>query len=230
VKCRLLLIEDDTNLASMLAARLRHEGYDIEVCASGGQGLDRAGAEESDIIILDVMLPDKTGFEVCTALRSRGVRKPVLMLTARGEVDDRVTGLRLGADDYLTKPFDVAELIARLEALGRRSTGHGEGPAARFRFRDIEVDFVARKVTRGVAPVHLSGRELALLEFFILHPNVVWSRDELLRRVWGYHRLPYTRTVDLHVAQLRQKLEEDPKDARYFMTVHGEGYRFAQGS
>lgn len=227
MKARLLLVEDDTNLVTVLAARLSHEGYQTEVCFTGSQAVDRASTDESDMIILDVMLPDKSGFEVCAALRSRGIRKPILMLTARGEVDDRVTGLRLGADDYLTKPFEVAELIARLEALDRRMNANLETPpAATFSFANIVVDLVARTVVRGGSPIHLSAREFALLEFLILHPEVVWSRDELLRRVWRYHRLPYTRTVDLHVAQLRQKLEEDPKSARYLVTVHGEGYRF----
>jgi two-component system alkaline phosphatase synthesis response regulator PhoP len=226
MKSRLLLIEDDLNSATMLAARLRHEGYGVEVSGTGSDGLARAIEGDADIVILDVMLPDRNGFEVCAALRNRGVRKPVLMLTARGEVEDRVTGLRIGADDYLTKPFEVVELVARLEALERRL--RQDAIASSYRFGSVSVDLVAKTVTRAGAPVHFSGREFALLEFLVTHPDVVWSRDELLKRVWGYHRLPYTRTVDLHVAQLRQKLEDDPKEARYIVTVHGEGYRFVR--
>jgi DNA-binding response OmpR family regulator len=227
MKSRLLLVDDDTDLVTVLAARLRHEGYQVEVCLTGSQALDRASTDDSDMIILDVMLPDKSGLEVCAALRSRGIRKPILMLSARSEVDDRVAGLRMGADDYLTKPFEVVELIARLEALDRRVRANVESaPIATFSFADIVVDLVRRTVVRGASPVHLSGLEFALLKFLILHPEVVWSRDELLRRVWRYHRMPYTRTVDQHVAQLRQKIEDDPKSARYLLTVHGAGYRF----
>src|SRR5262249_8787193 len=195
MKSRLLLVEDDTSLAAMLAARLREEGYQVEVCLTGAQAMDRASTDESDMIILDVTLPDKSGFEVCSALRSRGIRKPLLMLNARSEVDDRVAGLRLGADDCLTKPFDVAELIARLEALQRRAGANvASAPIATLSFADIVVDLVGRTVVRGASPVHLSGLEFALLKFLILHPEVVWSRDELLRRVWRCSPNPPPRT------------------------------------
>src|SRR5262249_16697745 len=159
--------------------------YEVEVCVNGTQAIDRASTDESDMIVLDVTLPDKSGFEVCSALRSRGIRKPLLMLNTRREVDERVASLRLGADDCLTKPFEGPELTARLEALERRAGANvPSAPIATLSFADIVVDLVGRIVVRGASPVHLSVLEFALLEFLILHPEVVWSRDELLRRVW----------------------------------------------
>ena len=224
---RLLLVQDDPSIGAMLAACLRHEGYAIDVFASNDEGLETAILDGSDVIILDVTLPHKQGFEICAWLRRKGIRKPVLMLTARCNPCDVLTGLRLGADDCLTKPFDMVELMARLEALERRAqSGPAGAPAACFRLGEVQVDLLKKMVTRGGSPVLLSSREFALLEFFITHPGVVWSRDELLQRVWRFHRLPYTRTVDVHISQLRQKLEWDANVGSYIVTVPCEGYRF----
>ncbi len=227
---RLLLVEDEPGLVLTLTDRLAAEGYAVESVGDGRAAVDRVTADGFDVIVLDVMLPSMDGFEVCRTLRQRGLQTPILMLTARGQVVDRVVGLKLGADDYLTKPFEMVELSARLEALLRRapaspaaaSPGHG-----RYQFGDIVVDVRRAEVTRDGAPVELSAREFRLLRYFLEHRGATISRDELLNEVWGYHSMPSTRTVDVHVAWLRQKLEPLPKHPQYILTVHGLGYKFA---
>jgi two-component system, OmpR family, alkaline phosphatase synthesis response regulator PhoP len=173
------------------------------------------------------MLPRMNGFDVCRELRRRGVETPILMLTARGQVVDKVVGLKLGADDYLTKPFDAAELVARLEALLRRRPSAPRPGGDAYRFGDIVVDFRRMEVTRGGKAVDLSAREFKLLRHFIEHRGATLSRDELLTEVWGYDEMPLTRTVDVHVAGLRQKIEANPKAPEYIITIHGLGYKFA---
>jgi len=208
-----------------LTDRLVAEGYDVENVADAPTALDRAVSGRYDVILLDVMLPGGSGFDVCRTIRQRGVRTPILMLTARGQVVDRVVGLKLGADDYLVKPFDMSELLARIEALLRRAptaTPTADG----YRFADIAIDFRRAEVTKGGRRVELSAREFKLLRYFVEHPEATLSRDELLNEVWGYNAMPSTRTVDVHIAWLRQKLETNPKHPQHLLTVHGLGYKF----
>jgi two-component system, OmpR family, alkaline phosphatase synthesis response regulator PhoP len=221
---RILLVEDDPGLRLTLTHRLDNEGYKVETAADGEDGLAQATNGGFDLVILDVMLPRKSGFDVCRDLRQRGVGTPVLMLTARHQVVDRVVGLKLGADDYLAKPFEMAELLARVEArLRRRDTG---APAAVHRFGPVAVDLRRAEVTRDGERVDLSAKEFQLLKYFIAHRGATLSRNELLDEVWGYDAMPTTRTVDVHVAWLRRKLEAQPKHPRFILTIHGLGYKF----
>ena len=209
-----------------LTDRLIAEGYDVETATDGETGLARGSAESFALIILDGMLPGRDGFDVCRTIRQRGVQTPILMLTARGQVVDRVVGLKLGADDYLTKPFEMAELLARLEALLRRAPRAAAPPGDSYQFGDVKVDFRKAEVTRAGQALELSAREFKLLRYFIEHRGATLSRDELLNEVWGYNAMPNTRTVDVHVAWLRQKLEAYPRRPQYIHTIHGLGYKF----
>jgi two-component system alkaline phosphatase synthesis response regulator PhoP len=222
---RVLLIEDEPGLVLTLTDRLKSEGYEVQSASDGPSGLDRATRERWDVILLDVMLPGASGFDVCRDLRQRGVTTPVIMLTARGQVVDKVLGLKLGADDYLTKPFDMMELSARIEVQLRRVSATASG-AQQYRFGDIEVDFRKAEVTRGGDVVEVSAREYLLLKYLIEHREATITRDQLLNEVWGYHSMPTTRTVDVHVAWLRQKIEPNPKHPQFLLTVHGMGYKF----
>lgn len=231
---KILLVEDEPSLVLTLEDRLRAEGYAVESVGDGLAGLERAASGEHDLVILDLNLPGKNGLDVCRDLRQRGVSTPVLMLTARSEVVDKVVGLKLGADDYLTKPFDAMELMARIEALLRRSPGlsgalglpGAPGTGRRVVFGDISVDFEGAEVRKAGQPVELSALEMRLLEYFVAHPGKVLGRDQLLDEVWGYEATPVTRTVDVHVSSLRQKLEDVPSKPRHWLTVHGRGYKF----
>lgn len=222
---RVLVIEDELSLRVTLSDRLTADGYAVQAVADGESGLARA-RDAFDLIILDVMLPGINGFDTCRELRRRGTMAPILMLTARGQLHDKVSGLRLGADDYLTKPFHMAELIARLEALLRRRPSRPERGGEVYRFGDVMVNFRSAEVTRGGRPVELSPRELKLLRHFVAHRGETLSRDELLTDVWGHAVSPLTRTVDAHVAGLRQKLEPEPHAPQHLVTVHGLGYKF----
>jgi two-component system alkaline phosphatase synthesis response regulator PhoP len=222
---RLLLIEDEPGLVRTLTDRLRSEGYEVQSASDGPSGLDRATRERWDVVLLDVMLPGASGFDVCRDLRQRGVTTPVIMLTARGQVVDKVLGLKLGADDYITKPFDLMELSARIEVQLRRVSAASNGPQ-QYRFGVVEVDFRKAEVTRSGQQVELSAREYLLLKYLIEHREATITRDQLLNEVWGYHAMPSTRTVDVHVAWLRQKIEPNPKHPQYLLTVHGMGYKF----
>lgn len=224
---RLLLVEDEPGLQLALSDRLVSEGYHVETAADGDTALSRASGEPFDIIVLDVMLPKRDGFDVARTLRQQGIRTPILMLTARGELVDRVVGLKLGADDYLTKPFEMMELLARLEALLRRAPASAGVALERYQFGDILVDVRKAEVTRGGSPVDLSAKEFHLLRYLIEHRGATVSREELLQQVWGYQATPSTRTVDVHVAWLRQKLEANPHVPQFILTVHGLGYKFA---
>lgn len=223
---RVLVIEDEPGLVLALTDRLGSVGYDVDCATDGEAGLERALGSNYDVIILDIMLPRKDGFEVCRDLRKRGVTSAILMLTARDRTSDKVVGLKLGADDYLTKPFESAELLARIEALLRRVPPAGSQTPDPFVFGEVEVRSKSAEVLRAGKPVKLSAREFKLLRHFIEHPGVVLSRNELLDAVWGYNFIPSTRTVDVHVAWLRQKLEPDPREPRHIVTIHGLGYRF----
>ncbi len=223
---RILLVEDEPGLVLTLSDRLASEGYGVESARDGESGLDRASNEAFDAIILDVMLPRKNGFDVCRDLRQLGVNTPILMLTARGQVVDKVVGLKLGADDYLTKPFEMIELLARVEALLRRAPATQRSSSDTYQFGSIKVDFRRAEIVRDDQPVELSAKEFHLLRYFIEHREATLSRDELLNGVWGYDAMPTTRTVDVHVAWLRQKLEPNPRHPQYILTVHGMGYKF----
>jgi two-component system alkaline phosphatase synthesis response regulator PhoP len=225
---RILLIEDEPGLVMTLTDRLSKEGYQVEAAADGHAGFIRATTETFDLFIMDVMLPHSSGLDVCRDLRQRGINTPILMLTAKSQVVDKVVGLKLGADDYLTKPFEMMELLARLEALFRRIPPRGTLPEAEetYEFGNVRVDFRSTTVFRGGQPIELSAREFKLLRHFIQRRGATVSRDELLNAVWGYDAMPFTRTVDVHVAWLRQKLEPNPRHPQFILTVHGLGYRF----
>lgn len=229
MKRRLLLIEDEPSLVLTLEDRLRAEGYEV-VSEQGGQtGYARAREESFDLLLLDLHLPGKGGLDICRDLRRDGKELPILMLTARGQVVDKVVGLKLGADDYLSKPFDMMELMARIEALLRRGGGAGSGTgnaASRYAFGNVEVDFEAAEAKKAGRPIELSTLELRLLRYFLDKRGKVVSRDELLDKVWGYDSTSMTRTVDVHVSSLRQKIEDQPGKPRHLITVHGQGYKF----
>jgi two-component system alkaline phosphatase synthesis response regulator PhoP len=223
---KILIIEDEAGGAATLRDRLRREGYHVEVARDGVEGLECGLAKPFDLIILDVVLARKSGFDVCRDLRQRGVGTPILILTARGQTADKVLGLKLGADDYLTKPFDVLELLARIEALLRRAPETSLAFANVYKSGSLRVDFRRMEALRDGEPVPLSAREFQLLRYFIEHRGATVSRSELLREVWGYRSGGKTRTVDVHVAWLRQKLEDDPKKPKRIVTLVGLGYRF----
>lgn len=230
MKAKILVAEDDANIRHGLVATLESEGYAVTAASDGAQALKLFPQEKFELVILDVMMPKASGYDVCRELRARGVRGPVLFLTAKGEEVDKVVGLKLGADDYVTKPFGVHELLARVEALLRRGRAAG-GPGAEealppvFRLGTAEID--RRKFTARIAgrTSPLTARELKLAEVFAAHPGEVLSRDALLNAVWGVGYFGTTRTLDQHVAQLRKKVEEEPDSPRAIVTVHGVGYR-----
>ncbi|MFN0166228.1 MAG: response regulator transcription factor [Bryobacteraceae bacterium] len=224
---RILLVEDEPGLVLTVSDLLTSEGYEVDTALDGHAGLTKAVKHDFDLIILDVMLPRKNGFEVCRELRQQGRDTAVLMLTAKTQVVDRVVGLKLGADDYLPKPFDPSELLARVEALLRRVKKEKRPPVARFQFGSVEVDFDAARVTRAGSPVNLAAKELQLLRYLIDHRGNVVLRDELLQNVWEYQSDVSSRTVDVHVAWLRQKLEENPANPKHILTSRGKGYLFA---
>lgn len=226
MKQRILMVEDEPGLVLTLSDRLMSEGYDVDSREDGESGLDQALAQTYDLIMLDVMLPKKSGFDVCRKLRQSGVQTPVLMLTARNQVVDKVVGLQIGADDYLTKPFDMMELLARIEALLRRSLVKPSEAIMAYQFGSVKVDFRKAEVLRDGVGVTLSAREYQLLKYLIEHRGETISRERLLSDVWGYDATPETRTVDVHMAWLRQKLEENPRYPQYLLTLRGLGYKF----
>jgi two-component system alkaline phosphatase synthesis response regulator PhoP len=222
---RILLVEDEPALVITLTDMLRGERYEVESSTNGREAKNRILREAFDLVILDVMLPGMKGFEICKSVREQGYTVPILMLTARDQTRDKVQGLRTGADDYLAKPFDPHELLARIEALLRRAPVQTHSIDWQ-EFGDIRLDLQIGRVFRGGEKVDLSERELALLRYLIERRGTVVSRDELLLNVWGYSTAPTTRTVDVHIAMLRQKLERDPKNPELIVTVHSQGYRF----
>lgn len=219
----LLLIEDEPGLRMTLTDRLEAEGFSVATRADGLLGLEAARSAGYDLILLDVMLPGMDGFTICRTLRAEGVDTPILMLTARGQVDDRVAGLKMGADDYLPKPFHTPELLARIEALLRRA--NKEPAAESLQFGNIEIDARAAVVRKDGGEVALSAKEYQLLRFLAQRMGEVVTRETLLREVWGYNSTPNTRTVDVHMTWLRQKLEADPSQPAHLLTVRGIGYR-----
>jgi two-component system alkaline phosphatase synthesis response regulator PhoP len=224
---RVLLAEDEPGLRRTLTDLLTSEGYAVESSADGSQAQAMAEREIYDLIVLDVMLPSRSGFDICRNLRKAGVETPILMLTARSELGNKVQGFKAGADDYLTKPFEPLELKVRIEALLRRATGAERKKLKSYKFNGFSVDFVKASIIRNNEVIGLSERESRLLQHLIESRGAVVSRDELLHEVWGYSSPPMTRTVDVHIAWLRQKVEDDPSNPRFILTVHGQGYRFA---
>jgi len=223
---RILLVEDEPGLVITLTDLLTAEGYETASAPDGLTGLARALDGAFDLILLDLMLPGKNGLEVCRELRQRGNDTAILMLTAKSQLTDRVVGLKLGADDYLTKPFEPPELLARIEALLRRVHQQNLTPVMRFAFGGVEVDFRESSVRKDGQPVSLAGKEMELLRYLIDHRGQVVSREELLEGVWAYQPGVSSRTIDVHVAWLRQKLEDNPGNPRHIHTVRGVGYRF----
>jgi two-component system, OmpR family, alkaline phosphatase synthesis response regulator PhoP len=224
---KLLLVEDEPGLVMTLTDLLGGEGYEVKSARDGQEGLDIASSGDFDLIVLDVMLPGISGFELCRVLRRRGIRTPILMLTARGEIEDRVKGLHAGADDYLPKPFAIPELLARLQALLRRASSPDAARSPKtYQFDSVVVDFRSTSVLRDGKPVEMSAREFELLCYLIDHRGATVSRRQLLKEVWGYDSAVLTRTIDVHFGLLRQKLETDPKNPVHFLTVRGLGYKF----
>lgn len=221
----ILLVEDEPGLRKTLSDRICGEGFRVEVAANGIDGLEKAATGAFDLVVLDIMLPKKNGIDVCRDLRQQGVQTPILMLSAKSQTIDKVVGLKMGADDYLTKPFEAPELMARIEVLLRRpvirdSSSEIQLGSVRFNTRRAEL-------SRSGKPIPISAREFRLLRYFTEHRGEALTREELLQAVWGYDSAPTTRTVDVHVAWLRQKLEDDPKRPKWILTIHGIGYRFA---
>ena len=223
---RVLVVEDDEAMAVALRDGFTYEGHDVVVARDGEEGLRLAREGEPELMILDVMLPKMTGLEVCKLLRGEGSELPIIMLTARGQEIDKVLGLKLGADDYVTKPFSFMELMARVEAVLRRTQPGGRGHRSIHTFGDLTVDLDHHEATKGGQPLDLTPREFRLLGYLIEHPGEVVSREQLLDAVWGYDTIPFTRTVDTHIAKLRKKIEDNPADPRLIATVHRLGYKF----
>jgi DNA-binding response OmpR family regulator len=226
-KTRILIIEDESAMVAGLRDNFEYEGYDVISADDGVAGLERVFADEPDLVVLDVMMPRMSGLEVCKQVKARNPSVPIIMLTARGQEIDKVVGLELGADDYVTKPFSIRELMARVKAVLRRVSVQASVPPV-YRFGDVEVNIRGNEVRRAGKPVELSTKEFALLAYFIAHPAETLSRDRLLDTVWGYENYPNTRTVDTHIVHLRQKLEPNPEEPRFIVTVHGTGYKFVE--
>lgn len=224
---RILLVEDEEALLMTLTDRLQAEGYSVDVARNGDEGYAHGTRDVFDLILLDIQLPKRNGFDVCRDIRQAGVATPILMLTARGQVVDKVVGLKIGADDYMTKPFEMIELVARIEALLRRAPIRGPEPAEVQEFGSLRIDLRGTEVSREGKTVPLSAREFQLLRYLVENRGKTVSRGELLKQVWGYNASTYTRTVDMHIASLRQKIEDDPKQPQWVQTVPGLGYKFA---
>ena len=222
---RILIVEDDPAMSVALRDGFEFEKYTVEMAADGDEGLRLASRAMHDLMILDVMLPRKSGLDICTELRRSGSTTPIIMLTARGQEIDKIVGLKVGADDYVTKPFSFMELLARVEAILRRTSRTSDDE---FSFGDVYLDFRTYQAKKGGAPLDLTPREFSILRYFIDHADQVVSRDALLNHVWGYDSSAFTRTVDTHMARLRQKVESTPSEPRHLLTVHRAGYKFVR--
>jgi two-component system alkaline phosphatase synthesis response regulator PhoP len=221
---RILIVDDEPEMVRGIQDNLRFEGYETLTAGDGEHALALASSEALDLIVLDLMLPGQSGWEVCRTLRQRGLDVPIIMLTARAEEADQVRGLELGADDYVTKPFSLRELLARIRAVLRRP-----GPrrkAETYAWGDARLDPRSRRAWKAGREVGLTRKEFDLLHYLVEHPGETLTRERLLNEVWGYERFPTTRTVDTHVLRLRQKFETDPEHPAHILTVHGQGYRF----
>jgi DNA-binding response OmpR family regulator len=222
---KILIIEDEPDMVLGLKDNFEFEGYEVATASDGATGLERARSVKPDLVILDIMLPTLSGLEVCKALRGEGFEAPIIMLTARGQEIDKVVGLELGADDYVTKPFSIRELLARVRAILRRTEGTKKR-LARYAFADVDLDFEAYKARRGGEALDLSPREFELLRYLIERKGETVSRDRLLEDVWGYESYPSTRTVDTHIAKLRAKIGDSGSEPKHILTIHGVGYKF----
>jgi DNA-binding response OmpR family regulator len=223
---KILVVEDEEDLFRGLAMRLEKEGYAVAHAKRGDAAVAAVLRELPDLVILDVMLPGMNGIDVCRELRARRVDVPIIMLTARSEEIDRVLGLEIGADDYVTKPFSVRELLARVHARLRRDAGRRPQTLERYAFGDIDVDFARHDVRRNGATIDVSPRELDVLQLLVRHRGEVVTRARMLHELWGFDEAPITRTIDTHVARLRQKLETDPANPKFILSIYGEGYKF----
>ncbi len=226
MKKKILIIEDEQDLVKGLKLNLIDEGYEVIWAENGLKGLLKAQEEIPDLIILDIMLPKMDGLEVCLELRKKNINTPIIMLTAKGEEVDKVVGLEIGADDYMTKPFSIRELLARIKAHLRRETRENKNVPDVYRLEDLEIDFTFFKVRRKGKESDLTSLEAEILKYFIAHKGEVVKRDVLLDKIWGYEKYPTTRTIDNHILKLRKKVEEDPSRPKYILSVYGEGYRF----
>jgi two-component system alkaline phosphatase synthesis response regulator PhoP len=222
---KILIVEDEPNMVAGLRDNFEFEGFEVLTALDGVQGLERALKESPDLVVLDVMMPRMSGLDVCKQLKAKRPSIPIIMLTARGQEVDKVVGLELGADDYVTKPFSIRELLARVKAVLRRSQTLPKDQD-RYTFGDVEVNLRSYRVLRAGNSVEFSSKEFELLKHFLCHSGETLSRDRLLEEVWGYDKFPTTRTVDAHIVRLRQKLEPVPDQPQFFLTVHGVGYRF----
>ena len=226
---KILIVEDEPDMVLGLKDNFEFEGYEVVTASDGAAGLERARTQKPDLVILDIMLPRYSGLEVCKTLRGEGFTAPIIMLTARGQEIDKVVGLELGADDYVTKPFSIRELLARVRAILRRSEGVKKR-LSRYRFSDVELDFEIYQARKGGEPLDLSPREFELLRYLIERKGETVSRERLLEDVWGYESYPSTRTVDTHIAKLRAKIGDSGSEPRYILTIHGVGYKFVDPS
>jgi two-component system alkaline phosphatase synthesis response regulator PhoP len=222
---KILIVEDEPDMVLGLKDNFEFEGYEVLTASDGQAGLERARSAKPDLVILDIMLPKLSGLEVCKTLRGEGFEAPIVMLTARGQEIDKVVGLELGADDYVTKPFSIRELLARVRAILRRSDGTKKR-LSRYRFSDLELDFEAYRAKKGNEALDLSPREFELLRYLIERKGETVTRDKLLEDVWGYESYPSTRTVDTHIAKLRAKIGDSGSEPRWILTIHGVGYKF----
>ena len=222
---KILIVEDEPNMVAGLRDNFEYDGYDVITAPDGVAGLERALKESPDLVILDVMMARMSGLDVCKQLKAKRPSIPIIMLTARGQEVDKVVGLELGADDYVTKPFSIRELLARVKAVLRRARTVPR-ELDRYSFGDVEVNLRGCQVSRGGKALEFSSKEFELLKYFLCHPGETLSRDRLLEEVWGYGKFPTTRTVDAHIVRLRQKLEPKPEEPRFILTVHGTGYKF----
>jgi DNA-binding response OmpR family regulator len=224
---KVLIIEDEPNMVIGLRDTCEYEGYEVSVARNGKEGLEKAATDKPDIILLDVMLPVMSGLDVCRNLRKRGIETPIIMLTARSQETDKVVGLEVGADDYVTKPFSVKVLVARIRAHLRRAAKQVV-EIENFTFSDVELNFKKYTALKHGQALDLSAREFEILRYLIRHRGEIVTRDQLLDEVWGYDSSPVTRTVDNHIARLRQKIEPDPSQPQHIITVHRIGYRFIE--
>jgi DNA-binding response OmpR family regulator len=222
---KILIVEDEPNMVAGLRDNFEFEGYEVITAGDGVAGLERALGESPDLVILDVMMPRMSGLDVCKQVKSKRPSVPIIMLTARGQEVDKVVGLELGADDYVTKPFSIRELLARVKAVLRRAHPTAK-EQERYSFGDVEVNVRSCQVSRKGKALEFSSKEFELLKYFLGHVGETLSRDRLLEDVWGYDRFPTTRTVDAHIVRLRQKVEPKPEEPRFILTVHGTGYKF----
>ena len=226
MKERILIIEDEVDLVKGLKMNLVDEGYEVDYALDGKEGLEKALGEKQDLILLDIMLPGIDGLEICKELRRNKIGIPILMLTAKGEEIDKVIGLEIGADDYISKPFSIRELLARIKAHLRRENRNVEMVPGVFQLGSIKIDFDQFKIIRLEGEIDLTSLEVEVLRYLIGQDGKVVSRDDLLNKIWGYEKYPTTRTIDNHILKLRKKIEIDPNHPRHILTVYGGGYRF----